>query len=525
MSDSNTTERLDESADGEQSHRSEGAVTTIQSCSGDIRGEVDFQDGTPVVDTRVFIIEVNRDETVGSLVTDSNGEFGPETFSCGDYTASTKLPGYSEFATQVNLADSETEKIEVTLDERPQKVVGSFDQSAGVGIIGNNEARSGVNIGVHGAVDSPADGTTGVRGQSTATTGRTYGVEGVTFSNSGDAAGIYGRARGTSGQTFGVYGVSESPGGYGLATPNDAQIEGVVDTSETDFVVEAGTQSTAAAQNVVMGHASNTATGVVGATICGGGTDDGSTDESNEVSGDYATVAGGTDNVAGGQYSFAAGRNANATDDGAFVWGDSSSTAVTAGGNDQVRFQASGGFVVENTQQFRITDGLPGGSGTPVEIDSNGLLVESANVSSVRYKTDIEPLDPAPGEVLELEPRSFEYEESGEEDVGLLAEEADEHVPELVGYDEEGRPDSIRYDRLAVFLQPEIRRNRERIADLESDDDTLRAELERKDERIEDLEADLAAKDARIEKLEDRLAAVEAHVGLDAPGQTGVADD
>jgi hypothetical protein len=166
-------------------------------------------------------------------------------------------------------------------------------------------------------------------------------VEGETFSTSGDAAGVYGRARATSGQTYGVYGVSDSPEGSGLATPGDAQIEGAIDTNDTDFVAEAGTQSTINARNVVMGHASNTVTSVVGATITGGGKDDGGTDRSHEISGDYATVLGGQNNEASGKFSIALGRNARASADGAFVVGDSTSNSVLGAVTDEARFQGS----------------------------------------------------------------------------------------------------------------------------------------------------------------------------------------
>ena len=43
----------------------------------------------------------------------------------------------------------------------------------------------------------------------------------------------------------------------------------------------------------------------------------------NLITGFAATVPGGVDNVASGQFSFAAGRKAKATNDGAFVWADS----------------------------------------------------------------------------------------------------------------------------------------------------------------------------------------------------------
>jgi len=103
-----------------------------------------------------------------------------------------------------------------------------------------------------------------------------------------------------SGQTVGVWGEVDSSDGCGFATPDDVRIDGTVLTNETDFTVEAGTQSTTDAQNVVLGHTSNNvADGTVGTTIAGGGQDDGSTDNSHVAYDDYCTIGGGYNNQVG----------------------------------------------------------------------------------------------------------------------------------------------------------------------------------------------------------------------------------
>src|SRR5207245_4381334 len=86
------------------------------------------------------------------------------------------------------------------------------------------------------------------------------------------------------------------------------------------------------------------------ATVSGG--------QANNASGDWATVGGGDRNwatnfaatvpggyfnVAGGQYSFAAGRMANAIHQGTFVWADSQNTNFTSTAADQFLIHASGG--------------------------------------------------------------------------------------------------------------------------------------------------------------------------------------
>jgi hypothetical protein len=103
-----------------------------------------------------------------------------------------------------------------------------------------------------------------------------------------------------SGQTVGVWGEVDSSDGCGFATPDDVRIDGTVLTNETDFIVEAGTQSTGDAQNVVLGHASNTVDGgKEGVTIAGGGLDGGSSDLSHVAYDSYGTIGGGLDNQVG----------------------------------------------------------------------------------------------------------------------------------------------------------------------------------------------------------------------------------
>jgi hypothetical protein len=76
-----------------------------------------------------------------------------------------------------------------------------------------------------------------------------------------------------SGTPIGVQGaVPNASNGYGLYTPDDAGIEGTLDTAETDFEVAAGTTTTNDGANVFVGHASNAVEdGAVGATVVGGG--------------------------------------------------------------------------------------------------------------------------------------------------------------------------------------------------------------------------------------------------------------
>lgn len=124
--------------------------------------------------------------------------------------------------------------------------------------------------------------------------------------------------------------------------------------------------------NIVFGHSSNfVATYAAGGTISGGGggaSSDFEHEGANRIINSFGTVGGGQQNEAGlyatvsggrnnratglssvvpggfnnkssGEYSFATGREAKAQHDGAFIFGDSSPTAITSESQDEVRFQ------------------------------------------------------------------------------------------------------------------------------------------------------------------------------------------
>lgn len=96
----------------------------------------------------------------------------------------------------------------------------------------------------------------------------------------------------------------------------------------------------------------------------------------------------------------------------------------------------------------------------------------------MRHKSNIEALDADSEAVIDLELRRFTYDDSGVLGVGLIAEAVDETLPELVIEDAVGRPDGVKYDRLGVFLIPEVAENRDRLGEVDAEIDELRGENE-----------------------------------------------
>jgi hypothetical protein len=419
---------------------------------------------------------------------------------------------------------------------------------------GQNNVASGVNSTIGGGEDNEAtagDGTIG-GGVSNKTSAGTTLV----------AGGTNNEAR-TVGSTVGGGAVNIADASYAtVAGGNNNLVTG-------DY----GTIAGGAPQNPPEDSTQNAVYDAYG-TIGGGsnnqvGSDDGT------ANAEYATVPGGRNNTASGAYSTAIGRNATASEDGSFVVGDSTATEITPSFSDEAVFQmpvntsVSFGFTdnsmflssFENADgndvftvsvpgtynpfdilqvidtgnvnvagNLAFSGGLQSDTGTNVVINSdNELAVDS---SSARHKTDIQPHSTSDS-VLDLELRSFQYEETGSEDVGFIAEEVEEHVPEIVTYDDEDRPFGVKYDRIGAHLVPEVRDNRERLGELESDHETedtatsLETALAARDDRIDELEAENERLREHAATLEDRLDTVESRLDAaqdELPSQ-GVADD
>ena len=449
---------------------------------------------------------------------------------------------------------------------------------------GKNNVASGVNSTVGGGEDNEAtngDGTIG------------GGVSNVTSAGNTVVSGGTNNESRTNGSTV----------GGGATNIADADYATVAGGNNNLVTGDYGTIAGGAPQNPPEDSTQNAVYDAYG-TIGGGSNNQAGSDDGT-ANAEYATVPGGRNNTASGAYSTAMGRNATASEDGAFVVGDGTSDPISSNTTNQAKFQgevrslqrfygprfslSDSLYLIETfsssdnrdfleVQQFginfptplfrvgetgnfntdiRFVQGLDSGTGTSVEITSDGKLVEAS--SSASHKIDIQSHITSGG-VLDLELRSFEYEDTGSDDIGFIAEELEEHLPEIVTYDDEKRPHGVKYDHVGVHLVPEVRENRERLDDIESDHDTvddcvaeLEAELDIKEarledqrDRIDDLEATvdqqreelddtrdalaereehIADLEAENEHLRERLAAIEDHLGLN-PGVTrGVADD
>ncbi|MGH9777053.1 MAG: tail fiber domain-containing protein, partial [Candidatus Acidiferrales bacterium] len=133
---------------------------------------------------------------------------------------------------------------------------------------------------------------------------------------------------------------------------------------------------------------------------------------------------------------------------------------------------------------------IAGISGTAVV--GSGVLVTGAGqlgvaASTRRVKEDIHEMGEASATLLRLRPVTFRYrlamaDGSKPLQYGLIAEEVAEVMPELVVYDEEGRPQTVQYHVLPTLLLNELQRQRVEV-------DQLRAQLEQQRAELAELRA------------------------------------
>lgn len=88
--------------------------------------------------------------------------------------------------------------------------------------------------------------------------------------------------------------------------------------------------------------------------------------------------------------------------------------------------------------------------------------------SSIRYKKDVVGIESTSDRVELLKPVRYKKIENEVEEIGLIAEDVAELFPEVVKYDNEGRPDGVNYSRLSVILLKAVQELTERVNNLEN---------------------------------------------------------
>src|SRR5271167_3899567 len=134
-------------------------------------------------------------------------------------------------------------------------------------------------------------------------------------------------------------------------------------------------------------------------------------------------------------------------------------------------------------------------TGIPVYINSNEQL--GTMTSSLRFKEQIRDMGDSTNGLMKLRPVTFLYKpeyDKGERTLqyGLIAEEVAKVYPELVAYDNDGQPYSVRYQYITTMLLNEVQKQYHR-AESEAKVITMQ------EQKIDELEQRLS----RLERLTD----------------------
>jgi hypothetical protein len=125
------------------------------------------------------------------------------------------------------------------------------------------------------------------------------------------------------------------------------------------------------------------------------------------------------------------------------------------------------GANVDNSCYIGNIYNKPGGS-QAVYVNSNGKL--GAQVSSRRFKEEIKSVNQASEAIYGLRPVSYRYKPEIEPtrplSFGLIAEEVEKISPDLVLYDEDGKPLSVRYDQVNAMLLNEFQKEHQTVHEL-----------------------------------------------------------
>jgi hypothetical protein len=206
-------------------------------------------------------------------------------------------------------------------------------------------------------------------------------------------------------------------------------------------------------------------------------------------SGALLSNTGGNDNTASG---FSALIN-NTTGGGNIALGSDAGINVTTA-SGIICIGAAGANVTNSCFISRIR-GV-----TTINNDAIPVLIDSADQlgtasSSRRYKTDIKPIDKASESILALKPVSFRYKvhKDTTPQFGLIAEDVAEVNPDLVIYDADGKPYTVRYEAVNAMLLNEFLEEHRKVQELEANASNQQKQIEALTAGLQKVSAQLEA--------------------------------
>jgi hypothetical protein len=419
--------------------------------------------------------DLSGNTAIGAGALDNNPSGGYNT-ATGYAALATNTSGYYNTATGV--------------DAMAYNTVGAENTATGVQALFNNTSgNSNTAIGMS-ALSANTSGSgntaTGFNALLSNTTGGSNTAGGVgALQNNTTGAGntasgvdaLQGNTTGASNTASGASALqANTTGGSNMASGFSALQSNSTGSSNTADGAQALQDNTTGASNTASGF------GALNANTTGG---------NNTASGTSALASNttGNSNIAIG---FEAALGVAGTNSNNIHIGNQGVSTDGSGSTGVIRIGAQG--TQTSTYIAGIYGGAPAASNLLVCVDGNGTLGTTgctSTASSRRFKEQITDMGDSSGKLFQLRPVTFFYKPEYDDgshtlQYGLIAEEVAKLYPEMVGYDKDGQPSSVKYQALAPMLLNEVQKQN---AQLQS-----QVQLQQEENR----------------KLEDRLAALEA---------------
>jgi endosialidase-like protein len=163
---------------------------------------------------------------------------------------------------------------------------------------------------------------------------------------------------------------------------------------------------------------------------------------------------------------------------------------------------AGSGAITANTN-VGIDVGNPSNIFTVLKGGGHAIADGWDTYSSRRWKTNIQPLQNALGMVNRMRGVSYDLKDSGKHEIGVIAEEIGEVVPEVVSYEENGKDArGVDYSRLTALL---IEATKEQQREIQHQQAVLRTQVA----AIRDLKSELRATRQTLQKVKAQVAAAQ----------------
>lgn len=129
-------------------------------------------------------------------------------------------------------------------------------------------------------------------------------------------------------------------------------------------------------------------------------------------------------------------------------------------------FQSFGSPAIFNENVTLYKDVEVGGN---MNISGNFIASSITESSSITLKENINPLINTLDKILQLNPVTYDRKNSlNKNEVGLIAEEVNKVIPNLVSKDSEGKMQGINYTRLSVYLIDAVKTLAKEIEELKN---------------------------------------------------------